>query len=104
MAGVVGTAGMLAEASGCGAEIDVAAIPAPGGRRDGRLAHLLPRVRDAHRRRLRRLPHGIRRQGPALTETAAIGRLTAAAGVRLTWPDGETTTALPGPVTGLGHA
>ncbi len=29
MAGIVGTTGMLAEASGCGAELDVAAIPRP---------------------------------------------------------------------------
>ena len=36
MAGIVGTAGMLAEASGTGAELDVSAIPRPrwGGDRD----------------------------------------------------------------------
>ena len=31
MAGLVGTAGMLAEASGCGAVLDVAAVPRPAG-------------------------------------------------------------------------
>ena len=31
MAGIVGTLGMLAEASGCGAVLDVAAVPRPAG-------------------------------------------------------------------------
>ena len=35
MAGIVGTAGMLAEASGVGAELDVAAVPRPAGARHG---------------------------------------------------------------------
>ena len=35
MAGIVGTIGMLAEASGCGAELDVAASRAPTARRVG---------------------------------------------------------------------
>jgi putative N-acetyltransferase (TIGR04045 family) len=99
MAGVVGTAGMLAEASGCGADIEVAAVPAPDAASMGDWLTCFPGfgmlTADAP---------GASRMGSALTETAAVGRLTAAAGVRLVWPDGETTTALPGPVTGLGHA
>ncbi|MBW4040541.1 MAG: AIR synthase [Acidobacteria bacterium] len=99
MAGVVGTAGMLAEASGCGAEIDVAAVPAPPDASMGDWLTCFPGfgmlTADAR---------GDSRMGSPLTETAPVGRLTAAAGVRLTWPDGECTTALPGPVTGLGHA
>ena len=54
---------MLAEASGCGAVLDVAAVPTPGRRRHGRLAHLLPRLRDDHRRRAR--PAASRRPAPA---------------------------------------
>jgi putative N-acetyltransferase (TIGR04045 family) len=99
MAGIVGTTGMLAEASGCGAELDVAAIPTPAAASTGDWLTCFPGfgmlTADAP---------GASRMGSALTETAVVGRLTAAAGVRLIWPDGETTTALPGPVTGLGHA
>ena len=51
MAGVVGTLGMLAEASGCGATLDVADVPRPAGVTRRGLADLLPRLRDAHRRR-----------------------------------------------------
>ena len=53
MAGVAGTLGMLAEASGCGAVLDVAALPRPDAA-SRRLADLLPRFRDAHHRRPRR--------------------------------------------------
>ena len=99
MAGIVGTAGMLAEASGCGAEIDVAAVPRPADAAMGDWLTCFPGfgmlTADAP---------GASRMASPLTDSAAIGRLSAAPGVRLTWPDGETTTALPGPVTGLGHA
>ncbi|GAA2754564.1 MSMEG_0567/sll0787 family protein [Amnibacterium kyonggiense] len=99
MAGVVGTAGMLAEAAGLGADIEVAAVPAPADAATGDWLTCFPGfgmlTADAP---------GASRMGSPLTTTAEIGRLTAAPGVRLTWPDGETTTALPGPVTGLGHA
>lgn len=99
MAGVVGTAGMLAEASGCGAEIEVAAIPMPVAASMGDWLTCFPGfgmlTADA--------PNASR-MGSPLAESAAVGRLTPAPGVRLTWPDGETTTALSGSVTGLGHA
>jgi hypothetical protein len=99
MAGVVGTAGMLAEASGCGAEIDVAAVPTPADATMGDWLTCFPGFGMLTADAL-----GDSRIGSPLTRTATIGRLTASAGVRLTWPDGESTTALPGPVTGLGHA
>ena len=47
---------------------------------------------------------GANRMVSPLVTSAEIGHLTGAPGVRLVWPDGETTTAVPGPVTGLGHA
>jgi putative N-acetyltransferase (TIGR04045 family) len=99
MAGVVGTAGMLAEASGCGADIVVAEVPAPDAASMGDWLTCFPGfgmlTADAP---------GASRMTTPLAGTAAIGRLTADPGVRLVWPDGETTTALAGPVTGLGHA
>jgi len=99
MAGIVGTAGMLAEASGCGVDLDVAAVPAPAGAAPGDWLTCFPGfgmlTADAA---------GESRMGSPLTRTAAIGTLTATPGVRLLWPDGVTTTALPGPVTGLGRA
>lgn len=99
MAGIVGTVGMLAEASGCGAELDMAAIPRP--ERAG-LADWLTCfpgfamiTADA--------PAAAPPRAGAAT-SARCGALTHAAGVRLRWPDGEVTTALPGGVTGLGAA
>ena len=76
MAGIAGTLGMLAEASGCGAVLDVAAVPRPAGAEHGRLAHLLPRLRDAHRRRARarrRCPRARRRARSAASSSAAAG-------------------------------
>jgi AIR synthase-related protein len=99
MAGVVGTAGMLAEASGCGADIEVATVPSPVAAPMGDWLTCFPGfgmlTADAP---------GASRMTSPLAATASIGRLTAAPGVRLVWPDGETTTALAGAVTGLGHA
>lgn len=98
MAGIAGTLGMMAEAAGCGAELDVAAVPRPEGAAMGDwltcfpgFAMLTAADDDAP------LP-----AGPAVG--AACGILTAGTGVRLRWPDGETTEALQGPVTGLGTA
>ena len=55
MAGLVGTIGMLAEASGTGATIDVAAIPRPDAPTRG-LAHLLPGLRGRRGRERPDLP------------------------------------------------
>jgi AIR synthase-related protein len=97
MAGIVGTVGMLAEASGCGAELDVAAVPRP---RAAGLADWLTCfpgfgmvTADAPGRR-----------GPQAGAAvgAACGHLSAQRGIRLRWPDGAITDALGEGVTGLG--
>jgi AIR synthase-related protein len=98
MAGLVGTVGMLAEASGCGAELDVAAIPRPSGATLGDWLTCFPgfamvTVDD----RCQPAPPA----GDAVG--ARCGTLGVGPGVRLRWPDGEVTTALD-TVTGLGRA
>jgi hypothetical protein len=103
MAGIVGTAGMLAEASGCGAVLDVAAIPRPSQALMADwltcfpgFAMLTADAADGPGR------------GPlaaGVAQSAQCGRLTGTPGVRLRWPDGEITVALPtSAVTGLGPA
>lgn len=113
MAGIVGTAGMLAEASGCGAELAVGAIPRPAAGQ-AKLADWLTCfpgfamvTADAPGRATDFDPSAspsavAAPAGPATS--AAIGALTSDPGVRLIWPDGEVTTAIPGAVTGLGPA
>jgi putative N-acetyltransferase (TIGR04045 family) len=96
MAGVVGTLGMLAEASGCGAVLDVAAVPRPAAATMGDWLTCFPGFGM--------LTAG----GPALpagpATGAECGELVSGAGVRLRWPDGELTPAIDGPVTGMGSA
>jgi AIR synthase-related protein len=99
MAGAVGTAGMLAEASGCGVEIDVAAIPRPDGIDAGDWLTCFPGFAMLTADRPGAPPL---QAGPAVG--AAIGRLQAQPGVRLRWPDGDVTVAVAGTVTGLGPA
>ncbi|MDO9381091.1 MAG: GNAT family N-acetyltransferase [Nocardioidaceae bacterium] len=99
MAGIVGTTGMLAEASGCGAVVDVAAVPAPDGTGLGDWLTCFPgfAMITAHD------DAGV--SGPTADPrvlSSTCGRLTDEPGVRLAWPDGLTTTAVPGTVTGLG--
>lgn len=97
MAGVVGTAGMLAEASGTGAELDISAIPRPADAEMGSWLTCFPGFGmltvDATPVPL---PDGV--------DDAVCGRLTADPGVRLRWPDGAVTTAVAAGVTGLGQA
>ncbi|WP_250556789.1 MSMEG_0567/sll0787 family protein [Pseudonocardia lacus] len=99
MAGAVGTLGMLAEASGCAAVLDVAAVPRPAGATAGDWLTCFPgfAVLTADPD-----PQHALDAGPATG--AACGELVAGAGVALRWPDGVTTTALPGAVTGMGRA
>ncbi len=99
MAGIVGTTGMLAEAGGCGAELEVARIPRPPDTVAGDWLTCFPgfAMVTADRPGTPALP-----AGPAVG--AECGRLTHSAGVRLRWPDGEVTSALQGGVTGLGQA
>ncbi len=99
MAGLVGTLGMLAEASGCGAELDVATVPRPTGVPMGDWATCFPGTGLLSADEPGRAwPDA----GPAAT--AVCGRLTTGQGVRLRWPDGEVTTVLSGSVTGMGPA
>lgn len=99
MAGVVGTLGMLAEASGCGAVLDVADVPRPAGAAVGDWLTCFPGfgMLTTDHVGAPGLP-----AGPAVT--AECGRLVPGAGVALRWPDGETTTAVRAGVTGLGAA
>ncbi|ANE78012.1 AIR synthase [Mycobacterium adipatum] len=99
MAGVVGTLGMLAEAAGTGAELEVAAVPRPTAADSGSWLTCFPgfaMLTAGEHRTPVALPDGV--------VGADCGSLTAAPGVRLRWPDGVTTTALTSPVTGIGPA
>jgi putative N-acetyltransferase (TIGR04045 family) len=100
MAGLVGTAGMLAEASGLGVELNVADIPCPAG---AELADWLTCFPG----------YGvICADAPDASPIIAVGAtsarcgvLTAQPGVRLRWPDGRLTTAIADSnITGLGAA
>jgi len=96
MAGIAGTLGMLAEASGCGAVLDVARVPRPAGATIGDWLTCFPGFAM--------LTAG----GPPLPAGPAVnaecGELVEGSGVRLRWPDGEQTTAVEAQVTGLGRA
>jgi hypothetical protein len=97
MAGIAGTLGMLAEASGCGAVLDVAAVPRPAAATTGDWLTCFPGFAM--------LTAGeLRAAGPGPAVTAACGELVAGRGVRLRWPDGELTEAITAGVTGLGTA
>ncbi len=99
MAGIAGTTGMLAEASGLGAELDVARIPRPETAALGAWLTCFPgfAVLTADR-------PGTPAPATGPARSAVCGRLVPGAGVRLRWPDGATTTAVPGTVTGLGES
>jgi putative N-acetyltransferase (TIGR04045 family) len=96
MAGITGTLGMLAEASGCGAVLDVARTPRPAGATPGDWLTCFPGFAM--------LTAG----GPPLAAGPAVGaecgELVAGGGVRLRWPDGEQTTVIEAGVTGLGSS
>jgi putative N-acetyltransferase (TIGR04045 family) len=97
MAGLVGTLAMLAEASNTGAEVDVTAIPRPGGVTVADWLTCFPGFALVTADR-----PGARTPDATPATVAPIGHLTARSGVRLRWPDGRTTTAIAGPATGLG--
>ncbi|MFP5020693.1 MSMEG_0567/sll0787 family protein [Pseudonocardia phyllosphaerae] len=97
MAGLAGTLGMLAEASGVGAVLDVAAVPRPDGVSTGDWLTCFPgfgllTADDAGA--------PAPQAGPAVS--AEVGELRPGGGVRLRWPDGEETDAVPAGVTGMG--
>jgi AIR synthase-related protein len=99
MAGIAGTLGMLAEASGCGAVLDVARVPRPAGATAGDWLTCFPGfgmiTADAP-------GTAVPPAGPTIS--AVCGELMTGAGVRLRWPDGEETQVIDGAVTGLGRA
>jgi putative N-acetyltransferase (TIGR04045 family) len=99
MAGLVGTVAMLAEASGTGAEIEVAAVPVPPGAATADWLTCFPGFALVTTDR-----PGAGAPEVAPATVAVIGRLTGRHGVRLRWPDGQLTPAVAGPATGMGRA
>lgn len=101
MSGLVGTTGMLAEAGGCRAVLDVAAVPAPTGASTGDWLTCFPgfAVVTAERR-----PSDQLETLPTCVATQACGELTEGTGVGLRWPDGVVTDAVASAVTGMGPA
>ncbi|MFG2966316.1 MSMEG_0567/sll0787 family protein [Streptomyces sp. NPDC048288] len=99
MAGIAGTLGMLAEASGCRAVLDVAAVPRPPEATVGDWLTCFPgyAMLTADGPGAPPLP-----AGPATG--AVCGALTTGEGVGLRWPDGEITEAVASGVTGMGAA
>nr|MDT0656815.1 AIR synthase related protein [Micromonospora sp. DSM 115978] len=97
MAGIVGTLGMLAEASGCGAVLDVARVPRPASATVGDWLTCFPGFAMVT------AGESVDTEaGPAVG--ADCGELTTGQGVQLRWPDGERTAAIDAGVTGLGTA
>nr|WP_296779593.1 MSMEG_0567/sll0787 family protein [Rhodococcus sp. (in: high G+C Gram-positive bacteria)] len=99
MAGLAGTTGMLAEACGTGAVLDVASIPKPAAASMGEWITCFPGFAMIT---ADRPGAGIAASGPAVS--AVCGELTDIPGVALRWPDGITTRAVTSTVTGLGEA
>jgi putative N-acetyltransferase (TIGR04045 family) len=96
MAGIAGTLGMLAEASGCAAVLDVARVPRPASASVGDWLTCFPGFAM--------LTAGAQATPRTPAVTADCGQLTTGSGVRLRWPDGELTVAVPAGVTELGTA
>jgi len=99
MAGLVGTLAMLAEASGCGAALDVAAVPRPAAAQLADWLTCFPGFALVTAGGPRPTPVDV---APAMV--VPCGRLTAEPGVTLVWPDGWRTPVVDGPVVGLGPA
>jgi putative N-acetyltransferase (TIGR04045 family) len=97
MTGIVGTTGMLAEASGCKAVLDVADIPMPAAARPGDWLTCFPGFAMITAERA-----PARAALPPHVDTSVCGRLSAGRGVELRWPDGVVTAAITDTVTGLG--
>ncbi|GAA0692594.1 GNAT family N-acetyltransferase [Streptomyces malaysiensis subsp. malaysiensis] len=99
MAGVAGTLGMLAEASGCRAVLDVAAVPRPREAAMGDWLTCFPGFAMLTADAPGAPPLAA---GPA--EGAVCGELSTGEGVGLRWPDGDITEAVTSTVTGMGPA
>jgi AIR synthase-related protein len=104
MAGIAGTLGMLAEASGCGAVLDVARVPRPvvGGTVVASMGDWLTCFPGFGLVTAAEPGTPAPPAGPA--DSAECGSLVAGRGVRLRWPDGAETVAIADGVTGLGAA
>ena len=96
MAGIVGTAAMLAEASAVGATLEPDSIPAPDGVPFGDWLTCFPGFAMLTADR-----PGQGRMTSPIARTARIGTATAEPGVRLLWPDGVETDAVCPTATGL---
>ena len=99
MAGIIGTLGMLAEASGCGAELDMAAVPRPPAASLGDWCTCFPGFAMLSAHRPGAAPEA---SLTAPARRARCGRLVPGSGVVLVWPDGTRTPGIDGTVTGLG--
>jgi putative N-acetyltransferase (TIGR04045 family) len=100
MAGIAGTLGMLAEASGCAAVLDVSAVPRPAEAAMGDWLTCFPGFGM-----LTTTAPGADAEPPAGPATsAACGGLEPGSGTFLRWPDGERTEVITAGVTGLGPA
>lgn len=115
MTGIVGTAGMLAEAGGCRAVLDVAAVPSPVGVTAGDWLTCFPgfAMVTAEADDAPGLPAALPTTVPATLLATLLGgdlvshrcgELTAGTGVGLRWPDGMVTEAVAASVTGMGVA
>lgn len=100
MAGIVGTLGMLAESSGCGAEIEVGLIPRPKGVNLADWLSCFPGFAMISTQSKQR-PNLLKDINTDLT-SVVCGKLIQDEGVYLVWPDGTRTQAIKGSVTGLG--
>lgn len=101
MSGLVGTTGMLAEASGCRAVLDVSAIPTPTGATAGDWLTCFPGFAIVS---TERGPTGADSALPRGVASVVAGELTTGVGVGLRWPDGVITEAVTAAVTGMGTA
>jgi putative N-acetyltransferase (TIGR04045 family) len=99
MAGIAGTLGMLAEASGCGAVLDVARVPRPTAATVADWLTCFPGFAMLTADGAGSTPPPA---GPATS--AVCGDLVPGNGVGLRWPDGDITEAVTATVTGLGNA
>ena len=90
---------MLAEASGCAAVLDVAAVPRPSAATVGDWFTCFPGFAM-----LTAAAPGVPHLAAGPATSAACGELIDGVGVALRWPDGAVTDAITGPVTGLGPA
>jgi putative N-acetyltransferase (TIGR04045 family) len=103
MSGLVGTVGMLAEASGCRAILDVASIPAPAGAARADWLTCFPGFAIVSAEEAARPAGPGPTALPGFLTSAVCGELVSGTGVALRWPDGVITEAV-GAVTGLGGA